>query len=173
MAPRERRPPREAGATTREEPGPDGPPAGEASVRSAVSSSGERPRGPAATTTTGSPRGGSNSSAPASAPLSRRRRWSATSSPAGTEVAVLSEVRRSATTCAIFMPPGSRRREHASRQAAGVLAVLDHEPSVDHHVLDADGIAMRIVEGRLVGDLPGVEHDQVGPRALADLAAIA
>ena len=50
------------------------------------------------------PRGGSNSSAPASAPLSRSRRCSATSSPAGTEVAVLSEVRRSATTCAIFMP---------------------------------------------------------------------
>src|SRR5206468_5078727 len=62
--------------------------------------------------------------------------------------------------------------EDATRQAAGVLAVADHESPVDDDVLDRLRVLMRRLVGRPVSHAARLEHDQVGLRPRTDHAAI-
>src|SRR5438876_974951 len=77
-------------------------------------------------------------------------------------------------------PAGAHRRvatrlgaaQDASRQRAGVIAAVDDDLAVDHDRGDADGVAMRLVIRRAVGDPGGIEDGDVGPAALAQHAAV-
>jgi hypothetical protein len=59
-----------------------------------------------------------------------------------------------------------------------VLAVLEHLRPVDPHVADADGVLMRLLVGRAIGDRLRIEHDDVGeltgrqPSAILDAQVV-
>src|SRR2546423_6912735 len=61
-------------------------------------------------------------------------------------------------------PPGPRRE--------GLIA-MGHDLAVHDHVVDPQRIAMRVVVRRHVDDRVRVEHHEIGPRALANDAAVA
>jgi hypothetical protein len=52
-----------------------------------------------------------------------------------------------------------------------VLAVLQDLRAVDEHVAHADGVLVRVLERRTVGNPGGIEDDNVGEHAFADVAS--
>src|SRR5436309_2279695 len=62
--------------------------------------------------------------------------------------------------------------QNAARQGAVILAFGDDRLAVDKQVSDSAGILVRLVEGRPVPEILGVEHDDVGEVALFEIAAL-
>jgi hypothetical protein len=52
------------------------------------------------------------------------------------------------------------------------LAAVEGDPTVHYHVLDPDRVPVRVLVRRPVDHPRWIEHDEVGPRALAHDPAI-
>src|SRR5687767_13976070 len=55
--------------------------------------------------------------------------------------------------------------QDTARERAGVIAAVDHHVAVDDHRRDADGVAVWIRVGGLIGDARGVEDRYVRAEA--------